>query len=382
MILDVGVGGKILTASGDNRIRWQAGERLAGLFEARCDGLRRSGRGGALAVDGPAGRLTYDQLDAAANRVARFLIRALGVRPGDRVSLLFDDALDSYIGMLAALKAHAVYVPLDPGFPPERISYILADASVRMVLSHSRLAGLTAAGGPSGPDVVYVDQAATLAAESGARLTADEVGAPGDELCYIIYTSGTTGRPKGVAVGHPSICNFVRVAAENYGYTAADRVYQGLTMAFDFAIEETWVPWLAGATLVPKPRGGNLLGPDLAGFLREQQVTALCCVPTLLATLDDDLPGLRFLLVSGEPCPRELADRWHRPGRRFLNVYGPTEATVSATWTILEPGRPVTIGTPLPTYSVAILDPAADRLLTRGRSARSGSRASGWRTVT
>jgi len=372
MVLDVGVGGEILTAAGDNRIRWQAGERLADLFEARCDGLRRSGRGGDLAVDGPAGQLTYDELDTAANRVARFLVRELGVRPGDRVGLLLDDAVDGYVCMLAALKAHAVYVPLDPGFPPERISYIVSDAAVRVILSHSRLAGLVAADGAPGPDVVYVDQEAPVAAESGARLAADEVGAGGGDLCYIIYTSGTTGRPKGVAVSHASICNFVRVAAETYGYTAADRVYQGLTMAFDFAVEETWVPWLAGATLVPKPRGGNLLGPDLAGFLREQRVTALCCVPTLLATLDDDLPGLRFLLVSGEPCPRELADRWHSPGRRFLNVYGPTEATVSATWTVLEPGRPVTIGAPLPTYSVAILDPQADRLVTPGQAGEIG----------
>ena len=269
--------------------------------------------------------------------------------------------MDGYICMLAVLKVHAVYVPMDPGFPADRISYIAADAGVRTVLSHSRLAGLVA---KPGPEVVYVDQAAMIAAEKGDRLTVVDTGAPLDDLCYVIYTSGTTGRPKGVAVSHPSICNFVRVAVETYGYTAADRVYQGLTMAFDFAVEETWVPWLAGATLVPKPRGGSLLGPDLAGYLREQRITALCCVPTLLATLDDeDLPGLRFLLVSGEACPRELADRWHRPGRRFLNVYGPTEATVSATWTLLEPGQPVTIGVPLPTYSVAIIDRQSNRVL-------------------
>ena len=369
MVLDTGVGVTILTPAGDNAVRWRDGERLEDLFEDRCDQLRRAGHGGDLAVDGPAGQLTYDELDAAANRVARFLVRGLRVRPGDRIGLLFDDAVDGYICMLAALKAHAVYVPLDPGFPPDRISYIVSDAAVRTVLSHSRLAGLVAA---AGPDVVYVDQAALIAGESGERLGAGELGTAPDDLCYVIYTSGTTGRPKGVAVSHASICNFVRVAAETYGYTAADRVYQGLTMAFDFAVEETWVPWLAGATLVPKPRGGNLLGAELAGYLREHGVTALCCVPTLLATLDDDLPGLRFLLVSGESCPRELADRWHRPGRRFLNVYGPTEATVSATWTLLEPGRPVTIGVPLPTYSVAILDPGAERVLPPGRTGEIG----------
>ena len=85
-------------------------------------------------------------------------------------------------------------------------------------------------------------------------------------------------------------------------------------------------------------------------------MTALCCEATLLATIDDDLPDLRFLLVSGEACPSELVNRWHRPGRRFVSVYGPAEATVSALWTELDPDRPVTLGVPLPTYSTVILD--------------------------
>ncbi len=88
----------------------------------------------------------------------------------------------------------------------------------------------------------------------------------------------------------------------------------------------------------------------------------LCCVPTLLATLDHDLPELRLLIVSGESCPQDLVERWGAPERRFLNVYGPTEATVSATWTVLEPGRAVTIGVPLPTYSIVILDPDSDQV--------------------
>ena len=196
-----------------------------------------------------------------------------------------------------------------------------------------------------------------IARESRARVTDAERGRAVDELAYIIYTSGSTGRPKGVAVEHASIVNFVRVAAQVYGYRPDDRVYQGLTLAFDFSFEEIWVPWAVGATLVPKPPGGSLLGPDLHAFLTERRVTAMCCVPTLLATVEDELPALRFLLVSGEACPHDLILRWHRPGRRFLNVYGPTEATVSATWAVADPDRPVTIGVPLPTYSAVILDP-------------------------
>ena len=101
-------------------------------------------------------------------------------------------------------------------------------------------------------------------------------------------------------------------------------MYQGMTIAFDFSVEEIWVPLAVGATLVPKPAGRALLGdgPRPTSCARSAS-PRLCCVPTLLATIDDDLPDLRFLLVSGEACPQDLVARWHRPGRRFLNVYGP-----------------------------------------------------------
>ncbi|MEU4895142.1 AMP-binding protein [Streptomyces sp. NPDC044780] len=123
---------------------------------------------------------------------------------------------------------------------------------------------------------------------------------------------------------------------------------------------------MAGATVVPRPGGPSLLGPELDTFLRERDISALCCVPTLLTTLDDSTSELRFPLVSGETCPQDLVVRWHRPCRRFLNVNGPTEATVTATWSPLAPDRPVTIGVPLPTYSVAVLDPERDTVLPPG----------------
>jgi non-ribosomal peptide synthetase component F len=162
------------------------------------------------------------------------------------------------------------------------------------------------------------------------------------------------------------------VAAEVYGYEPEDRVYQGLTMAFDFSVEEIWVPWMSGSTLVPKPAGTTMVGADLSDYLKEHRISALCCVPTLLATLDEDLPGLRFLLVSGEACPQDLVTRWHRPGRRFLNVYGPTEATVTATYSVVDPQRPVTLGVPLPTYSAVILAPDRARELAPGEMGEIG----------
>ncbi|MGE5758743.1 MAG: amino acid adenylation domain-containing protein, partial [Gemmatimonadota bacterium] len=353
----------------DHAVRWRPGERLEQLFEDRCDWMRETGRGGHLAVDSAAVALTYDQLDARANQLARHLLTG-GARAGDRIAVLFDEPVHAYVAMLAVLKINAAYVPLDVGFPADRLSYITRDAGVRLVLSLSHLRGHLETVDAA---VLCLDEAtAPVGAQPRHRLSAAEKGDPADDLCYVIYTSGSTGRPKGVPIEHASICNFVRVAVEVYGIEWHDRVYQGMTLAFDFAVEETWVPLVVGATLVPKPGGSSLLGPELREFLHAHRVSALCCVPTLLATVDEDLPGLRFLLVSGEACPQDLIARWHKPGRRFLNVYGPTEATVTATCTPVHPDKPVTIGVPLPTYSVVILDPDQSRALPRGQTGEIG----------
>ncbi|WP_284764212.1 Pls/PosA family non-ribosomal peptide synthetase [Arthrobacter sp. efr-133-R2A-63] len=358
---DATASGKITNGT---TIRWSPGERLEELFEDRCDRQRAEGRSHHPAVETTDGSLSYEELDARANRLARYL-QARGASPGDKIALLFDDAVRSYVSMLAVLKAHAVYVPLDPAFPSERIAYIAADADVTMILTVSRLAdSLPPASAALAVRMDKEDR--RIAAFEASRLAWAGEESPANGLAYIIYTSGSTGRPKGVAIAHASICHFVRTAAETYGYDARDRVYQGMTTAFDFSVEEIWVPWMVGATLVPRPPGNNLLGPDLAEFIEARNITALCCVPTLLATLDDDVPGLRFLLVSGEACPEDLVARWHRPGRRFLNVYGPTEATVTATWGTAEPGKPVTLGKPLPGYAAVILDPVQDRALAHG----------------
>src|SRR5215472_6343310 len=134
------LGGRVLISAGfDDSVRWQEGDRLESLFERRCDWLRWLGRSRHLAVDAVDGTLSYAGLDARANQLARFLVRQ-GVRPGDRVGLLSDRAVDGYLGMLAVLKARAAYVPLDPAFPPDRLSYIASDAGVRLVLSRSHLA--------------------------------------------------------------------------------------------------------------------------------------------------------------------------------------------------------------------------------------------------
>jgi len=355
----------VLVPAGDNTPRWSPGERLHHLFEQRCDAFEQQGMTAHLAVDSEEGSLTYGELDRCANRLARHLIRQ-GIGAGDIVGLLFDRSNHSYISLLAVQKIHAAYVPLDVGFPEDRIRYIAEDAGVSMILTLSQHA--EALEDLMTPLLCLDSVKKDIEAESDARLSADETGQPLSELSYIIYTSGTTGRPKGVPIEQGSICNFVRVAGEIYGYRPDDRVYQGLTIAFDFSVEEIWVPLIVGATLVPNQTGRSLVGSDLHSFLAENDVTAMCCVPTLLATIEEDLSKLRLLITSGEACPHDLVKRWYRDGRTILNAYGPTETTVTATITEMYPDKPVTIGQPLPTYSVVILSPDENVALPKGET--------------
>jgi len=345
-------------------LRWRPGERLNKVLEEAC---RRHAERTAISLE--SGDVTYAELDARANRMARFFI-ASGVKPGDRVSVLLDRGLDVYVALFALLKAGAAYVPLDANHPPERLRFILSDAGAALVVTHLRLADRLT--GSETPTVALESAGAEIDAQDESPLQGPEQPDADDALCYVLYTSGTTGQPKGVAVAHPSICNFARVSAESYGFGPGDRVYQGMSIAFDFSIEEIWTPLVAGATLVPNAAPTSLFGDELAEFLEERSVTCFCCVPTLLASIERDLPKLRVLLIGGEACPPALVRRWARPGRRLLNSYGPTETTVTASLGVLAPEKPVTIGRPLPTYSIVILDPKREVALALGEAGEIG----------
>ncbi|MEV6162484.1 Pls/PosA family non-ribosomal peptide synthetase [Streptomyces sp. NPDC052052] len=338
-------------SAGNHTARGAAGTRLNHFFENACDRTPS-----AVAVDCGAHRLTYGELDARANRVAHHL-RRLHLGPGDRVALLMPRSADLYACLLGVCKTGAAFVPIDPEAPPDRVVFMLRDADAAALLTTSGLSdGAPWAGPRRVCPVIDVDTVAGDLALLPSSRPAVVAGEDDDPLAYVIYTSGSSGRPKGVEIAQSSICNFLRVVSPVYDVRPQDRVYQGMTISFDFSIEEIWPTWAAGATVVAGPTGAGRLGAELADFLQERDVTVLYCVPTLLATIPHELPRIRSVVVGGEACPASLVERWSRPGRRILNTYGPTEATVTATWQELLPGRPVTIGRPLPTYSAVLLD--------------------------
>ncbi len=323
-------------------------KRLDLLFEKKCEKYLNND-----AVIIGEKHYSYKELNERANQLARYLIKK-GVKPGSRVGILLDKSLNTYVTLLAILKANAAYVPLDITFPIERIKYIVNDANISMMVSHSSFEFIFK---ELEVEHIFLDKEQDLIqSQEKSNLSKKERLNAKENLCYIIYTSGTTGNPKGVAIEHRSIAHFVQVASKAYGIKETDRVYQGMIIAFDFSVEEIWVPLISGAALVPAKSAKCMLGEELNDYLIKNRVSVLCCVPTLLATLEKDIPTLRLLLVGGEACPHDLVVKWHRQDRIILNTYGPTEATVTATYTRLLPEKPVTIGKPLEGYSIVILD--------------------------
>ena len=340
-----------------------AGERLHQLFAETVLRLHNSGNSHAIALEYSGRSYEFAEIEALSIQLSHFLSRQ-GICAGERVGLLLERSVYSVLAMLALSRLDCAYIPLDADFPTDRIEYMLHDCAATRVLILNKYEERLK---PLPVSLLSLDELeCDIRKESSVPLESAEFST--DSLCYVIYTSGTTGRPKGVPINHDSICNFIRVATRSYGYEQSDRVYQGMTIAFDFSVEELWVPLIVGATIVPNEGNTKLLGPDLTAFLRNRQINALCCVPTLLATLDPSQLELRFIMVSGEPCPPALAVRWASPHRRFLNTYGPTEATVSATWQVISDGDSVNIGGPLDTYSIVILAPDEPRALPPGEA--------------
>ncbi|MFL6659081.1 MAG: Pls/PosA family non-ribosomal peptide synthetase [Massilia sp.] len=293
--------------------------------------------------------VSYAELDALASLGASRLID-LGVRPGQIIGLWMARSIELLVMQAAIAKTGAAWLPVDQDTPVDRLQVCLDDASAFGVITDAamqeRLNG--------SPTSVWT-ATALLAPLERSELAQHRGLVSPDQPAYVIYTSGSTGKPKGIMISQRSICHFLRSENQVLGIRADDRVYQGFSVAFDMSFEEIWISYLVGATLWigPKDIAGD---PEtLPRMLAANKVNVLHAVPTLLALFSEDVASLRLINLGGEMCPESVVERWASPQRQIFNTYGPTEATVSASLARLEPGKPITIGTPLPNYGLLVI---------------------------
>lgn len=298
--------------------------------------------------------LTYRQLNEKANRLANYL-RESGVRPESCVGIFLERSLDLIVGLIGILKAGAAYVPMDPAFPPERLAWIMEDADVSLLVTHSRLLQDLPR---SGVKTVCLD-ADWEAIEHTAKDDPRVVLSP-SSLAYVIYTSGSTGKPKGVMVEHRSVVNFLLSMQEEPGFDQNDVLVAVTTICFDIAGLEIFLPLVSGAKLVVAQRSEVIDGSALLERISNSAATVLQATPAtwklLLEAGWEKSPKLK-MLCGGEALPRELANRMLPRGAQLWNMYGPTETTI---WSSLERVRPGTdgilIGRPIANTKFYIVD--------------------------
>lgn len=298
--------------------------------------------------------VSYEELDCDANQIAHYLIRH-GVGVGSLVGVYLKKSPRLYAAILGILKAGAAYVPIDPKWPFDRIRAIADDAKLSFLISEGTLADKIDGELETALLRLDMEHDRILDQPIGPVLDFERELTPA-ALSYIIYTSGSTGRPKGVMIEHRNAVAFVKSLKSVYRVTKDDRVYQGFSTAFDASVEEIWAAFSRGGTLVVPTEEIERSPTDVAQFINDKQVTYFSTVPTMLAMIDQDLPSVKTLVLGGEACSSELVTRWARSSRRMLNTYGPTEATVVATWSECVSGEAVSIGKPIPGYTTYVLD--------------------------
>jgi len=321
-----------------------------------------------IAVQSDERRLTYGELNALANQLARHLL-SRGVGPEARVAICMPRCAEMMVAVLGVLKAGAAYVPIDPAYPAERKSFMLAEAGAMLLLTTSAVAETVP---DSGAGRLVLDDLAGF--PHGEDRTNLQGGAAPENQAYIIFTSGSTGKPKGVMVEHRSLGNYTKVARSTYDVRPGDKVLQFASLSFDASAEEIFPALTSGATLVLRTDSMLASFSDFLDACRERGITHLD-LPTAFwheLTKAVETQGLtvpspvRVVILGGEKVLPDRVAAWMRavPGPlRLFNTYGPTESTIVATVHELQresveqdPLREIPIGRPIPNARIYVLD--------------------------
>ncbi|MFP5285665.1 MAG: non-ribosomal peptide synthetase, partial [Thermoanaerobaculia bacterium] len=348
----------LLVEVNDTHVELPEGVTLATLFEAQAQRTPD-----AVALEQEAERLTFADLEARANQLARHLL-ALGAAPDALVGVLLERSPDLVVALLASLKAGAAYLPLDPGQPDERLRGIVEEAHPFVLVSRGGLARRLA-----GAVRAVVDLEAADAALAPLDPASPGVTLAGDNLAYVLYTSGSTGRPKGVMITQRGLLNYLLWAGGAYPAEAGEGSPVHSPIVFDLTVTSLFLPLLAGrrAVLVPEERGIE----GLSALVRDRGGFGLLkLTPAHLQVLTQRLepeqaPGrAQALVIGGEALLAESLSLWrtHAPETRLINEYGPTETVVGCVVYEVPPGvplsGPVPIGRPIANMRCYVLDAA------------------------
>ncbi|TPG75974.1 amino acid adenylation domain-containing protein [Brevibacillus laterosporus] len=291
--------------------------------------------------------VSYLELDELSTRMAHSLRREAG--PESIIAIMLPRSIEMIVSMLAVCKAGGAYLPIDPDYPSERIAYMLEDSAASVLITSGELdlSNIDF----SGERIDVLQSLAEMNNETSVNSQSLETlcfPQPND-LAYVIYTSGSTGKPKGVMIEHKSLSNLIFATRDLYGFSKDTRIIQFSSFSFDASVREIFPALASGSTICMDTKERLLPGKQLIEWLHEKKINMAIIPPSVMAILPDaKLPYLRTLEVAGEACPATIAVRWGK-GRRFMNSYGPTEATVcSSSGEYVETDKSEAIDKPVP----------------------------------
>jgi amino acid adenylation domain-containing protein len=361
---------QILVEWNDTEVGYPGEKLLHQLFEEQVTRMPE-----AVAIACEAEQLSYRELNERANHLAQYL-RSLGVGPDLLVVICVERSIDLMVGLLGVLKAGGAYVPIDPTYPSERLSLMLADSGAEILLTQEHLARSF----DTEAKVICLDDPHGFGRgrrdvdhASHLHLNREPVenvfsGVTSENLAYVIYTSGSTGKPKGVMVPHRALVNYIWWAVNEYRVTDGSGVPICSSVAFDLTITSLFCPLICGRTVMLPLEGPGI--EALSEAVNGKELSLLKVTPTHLRALnnllaEDSLAGrTRVLVIGGEALPAETITRWREnaPLTRIINEYGPTEATVGCCVYEVEPDDlktgEVLIGRPIANTQIYILDAA------------------------
>ena len=299
-------------------------------------------------------QISYRKLSQRANQLANYLIKSVA-KPDTLIGIYVERSLDMLVGLLGILKAGAAYVPMDPSFPPDRLSYMMEDANISILVTQEHL-----------QDVFPQSDRKTICIDNDwgiiEKENEDRPNCMIDpkNLAYTIYTSGSTGKPKGVMLEHSAVVNFLISMKNEPGLTQDDILLAVTTISFDIAVLELFLPLITGAKVVIASKDEAIDGNLLLKLIEQCKATVLQATPAtwklMIEAAWENTPNLK-MLCGGEPLSRNLANMMLVRGGELWNMYGPTETTIWSSVEKIEPGNaPILIGPPIANTQFYVVD--------------------------